>query len=129
MRMNKISDIFNFSFHKCSYEASKCIMGDIRAVWLSWKSDCSRRRRCRIQILEKHNNFQKPFWIFLGHIISSVLPTRWTRVISSRFNREIVTTRELCQVSWLWNTLAGNARTKMMRMISTLLPLLYNSLQ
>ena len=34
----------------------------------------------------------KLFWIFLGHIISSVHPTRWTRVvISSRFNRKILT--------------------------------------
>ena len=45
-------------------------------------------------------------------IISSVHPTRRTRVISSRFNRDIVTARELCQVSWLRITLAGKARKK-----------------
>ena len=39
--------------------------------------------------------------IFFGHIISSVHPTRWTRVINSRFNCEIVTARKLNQVSRL----------------------------
>ena len=51
----------------------------------------------------------KPFWILLDHVISSVHSTRWTRVISSW---SIVIPRELCQVSWLWITLAGKARTK-----------------
>ena len=46
-------------------------------------------------------HFQKSFRIFLGHIILSVDPTRWTRVIMSYFNWEIVTARELCQISWL----------------------------
>ena len=46
----------------------------------SWISDCSRRRTCRVQIPEKHKiHFQKPFWIFLCHIISSVHSTRWAR--------------------------------------------------
>ena len=58
----------------------------------------------RVQIPEKHNN---------SNIISSVHPTsRWTRVISSRFNREVVTARELCQVAWLRMHTAGKARTK-----------------
>ena len=42
----------------------------------------------------------KPFWKFYLNIISSVHPARGTRVINSRFNRETVTARELCQVSW-----------------------------
>ena len=77
----------------------------------SWISDCSRRRTCRVQIPEKHKiHFQKPFWIFLCHIISSVHSTRWARVLciqhaelgSSWFHHKIVSARELCQVSWLW---------------------------
>ena len=56
--------------------------------------------------------FQKPFKIFFRNIIWSGRPTRWTRVISSWFNRKIVTARELGQVSWLRITLVGKARPK-----------------
>ena len=42
---------------------------------------------------QRRTKFSKSFWIFLGHIISGVYPTRWPRVISNRFNREILTTR------------------------------------
>ena len=60
----------------------------------------------------KNKNFQKSFWIFLEYTITSVHPTRWTRVISGRFNREIVTARELCQVFWLRIILDGKAGTR-----------------
>ena len=55
---------------------------------------------------------QKPFWIFLGHIISSVHPTRRNRVISSWSNREIVTARGCVKSLEFGCTLAGKARTK-----------------
>ena len=59
---------------------------------------------------EVQKNIQGPL---LGHIISSVRPTsRWTRAISSLFKRENVITRELCQVSWMRNTLVRKAKTQ-----------------
>ena len=60
----------------------------------------SRRRRCRVQTPEKHKKCSKTILNIFGHIISSVHPTWWTRGDSSWFNREIVTARESCQVSW-----------------------------
>ena len=41
--------------------------------------------------LREAQHFSKPFWIFLRHIISSVHPTRWPRVISrNRYRNGVV---------------------------------------
>ena len=59
-------------------------------------------------------------WI-LANNISSVYPTsRWTRVISSWFNREIATARKLCQVSWLTDHTCRQSEDETLGMTPTL---------
>ena len=84
-----------------------CGSPNLRVVWPSWFSDCSRRRRYRVQIFEKYKKNSKLFWIFLGHIITSLI------------QHDGLIWRDLCQVFWLWITLAGEARTKALLLVDS----------